>query len=463
MKLLPPLCVSEGLFDKLCEQRARIRLDHLNSPSRRVGGYIRHNTALFAVGKIRVHQQQRQHQLRVTQSRRSMSTSASTRSAKRIPVLLLKTRSTPHDTYQEHFDAGEFTPHFVPVLVHQQNEATLSELENLLRQSQLKEKYGGMVFTSQRAVEAWQGVVTRVEDNPSAATTGLERTPDSDNKINPDSSSTFSALTEFPLYAVGPATSLALKTLHRHSSAKTSSRAVFARLNPVVVGEHTGNGQNLAAFILKHYNTLQRTRYFTYVEAPRLPFIPLLGMGGENYSRSRMDADDERLRKKPLLFLVGEQRRDVIPRTLMQEAEESERIEVREVEVYSTQVLQSFEEEFGALCEQLDGEQEGEARTEPEEGNGDKNVRVIVVFSPQGTNVMLRAIGYLDDRDKPVPRDQRPSRGRTQWIIATIGPTTRDFMKDKLGVEADICADQPSPEGLRRGIEEYLSREGHKS
>lgn len=380
-----------------------------------------------------------------------MSIAVSAASAERILVLLLKTRSIPHDTYQEHFEAGNFTPHFVPVLVHKQNEATVYQLEDLLRQDQLKEKYGGMIFTSQRAVEAWQDIVKRVENGVMekagrSETTTTTTTPH-------DSSSTFTSLIEFPLYAVGPATSLALKTLQQQSLAKPPSRAIFARLNPVVIGEHTGNGQSLAAFILRHYNNIQRSRYFTYVEAPRLPFIPLLGMGGENYSRSRMDADDERLRKKPLLFLVGEQRRDVIPRTLMQVAQGDDRIAVQEVEVYSTQVLQSFKKEFNAVCERLDRD------AHPGADIDDGDVRVVVVFSPQGTDVMLQAIGYLDHDGKPVIQDQRQLRGRRRWIIATIGPTTRDFMRDKLGVDADICADKPSPEGLRRGIEEYLSRE----
>ena len=104
-----------------------------------------------------------------------------------IPVLLLKTRSQPHDTYEEYFSSfhdtvttnhnsandGEqrksstpiFLPEFVPVLEHRPNIENLSRLEGLLKSGRLNEQYGGMIFTSQRAVEAWAEVVKRVEQD----------------------------------------------------------------------------------------------------------------------------------------------------------------------------------------------------------------------------------------------------------------------------------------------------------
>lgn len=129
-----------------------------------------------------------------------------------IPVLLLKTQSQPHDSYYEYFSTspspsastrtpagpGEdnninvsssfssasledhasvaatgattvtlttlrFQPLFVPVLEHHPNTRSLDVLQDLLRSEQLAQKYGGMIFTSQRAVEAWSEVVKRVE------------------------------------------------------------------------------------------------------------------------------------------------------------------------------------------------------------------------------------------------------------------------------------------------------------
>lgn len=87
-------------------------------------------------------------------------------------MLLLKTRTVPDDGYDDYFttqpaDSGarvRFKPIFVPVLEHMPNTQNLVRLEDLLRAGEPKRRYGGMIFTSQRAVEGWRGVVERVED-----------------------------------------------------------------------------------------------------------------------------------------------------------------------------------------------------------------------------------------------------------------------------------------------------------
>lgn len=100
-----------------------------------------------------------------------------------IPVLLLKTRSQPHDAYEEYFspskgDTRNFQPHFVPVLEHRPVVESVAGLEQLLNSGGLADKYGGMIFTSQRAVEAWADLVKKVEqpskdDDASATGTGM--------------------------------------------------------------------------------------------------------------------------------------------------------------------------------------------------------------------------------------------------------------------------------------------------
>lgn len=377
--------------------------------------------------------------------------SVSSSSTNAIPILLLKTRSQPDDTYEEHFSsptpAGfeasnihSFSPTFVPVLEHTRNAPALSHLGNLLRTGELKRKYGGIIFTSQRAVEAWADVVHAVESDRASRQPSQQQQSDP-----PDPFADMELLTPFPIYVVGPATERALTTLTSQSAAMQQSP--FSRLNPSVYGAHTGNGANLAAYILRHYEQLQREHYFTYFEAPRLPFIPLLGMSSQNYGRKRLEKDDARLKKKPLLFLVGEVRRDVIPKTL---AAVEDRIEVEEVEVYATQVMSAFERDFEGTCRRLDEE--------------DRDcVRVVVVFSPQGSDVMLKGIGYLDENGRATEmaknrwwHDGRGERGQARWVVVTIGPTTRDYLRDKFGVEPDASAEKPSPEGLRRVIEEFL-------
>jgi hypothetical protein len=89
---------------------------------------------------------------------------------KPIPVVLLKTKSTPTDIYEEYFSRdGRFAPQFVPVLEHTFNAANLQKLRRLLTDGHdgdyLRDgetRYGGMIFTSQRAVEAFAGVVREV-------------------------------------------------------------------------------------------------------------------------------------------------------------------------------------------------------------------------------------------------------------------------------------------------------------
>lgn len=84
-----------------------------------------------------------------------------------IPILLLKTRSVPSDGYEEYFQrtdgALKFDPTFVPVLEHTFDADNLEIVRKLLHNKEIRKdgtgKYGGMIFTSQRAVEAFGRLV----------------------------------------------------------------------------------------------------------------------------------------------------------------------------------------------------------------------------------------------------------------------------------------------------------------
>ena len=86
---------------------------------------------------------------------------------KGIPVLLLKTKSTPNDGYEERFsivnEGQRFEPVFVPVLEHRFLEEGLSVVRRLLQNKQISKAvdaiYGGLIFTSQRSVEAFAKLV----------------------------------------------------------------------------------------------------------------------------------------------------------------------------------------------------------------------------------------------------------------------------------------------------------------
>lgn len=204
------------------------------------------------------------------------------------------------------------------------------------------------------------------------------------------------------------------------SSSSRSRHSIVAPLNPQVFGAHTGNGENLAHYILQHYHSLP---------------------GPKN--------------TLPLLFLVGEQRRDIIPKTLMDPTlPEDRQIRVDELVVYETGVMESFARDFAAQISRI----ESEALSA---------FAVVVVFSPSGCEAMLRCLGYIDDENKLTEKGknrgmelrkvERQPDGRTRYIVATIGPTTRDYLRKKFGYEADVCAEKPNPEGVGEGLKNFLN------
>ncbi|KAH7325114.1 tetrapyrrole biosynthesis, uroporphyrinogen III synthase [Stachybotrys elegans] len=305
-----------------------------------------------------------------------------------VPVLLLKTRSTPGDAYAELFATAtdrigrRFAPRFVPVLLHRFEDAGLSRLRRLLRERQIGARpgceYGGMIFTSQRAVEAFAKVVEEGSSSEAQQQQG-----------DSGESSNWPHLQHVPIYSVGPATTRALCAVHQQPPLQ-------------IFGEHTGTGEVLASYILDHY--------------------------GEWYK--------DRPTKPPLLFLVGEQRRDIIPKTLTNPSLASDRaIGVTEDVVYGTGVMEPFPEDFAAILRET----------------ADRAQRWVIVFSPTGCDSMLRGLGMLDDVTGRAKTDSRD--GRT--FIATIGPTTRDYLIKTFGLEPDVCAKTPTPEGLLQGIKDF--------
>lgn len=186
-----------------------------------------------------------------------------------------------------------------------------------------------------------------------------------------------------PFYSVGPATTRALK-------------AVPQRPPPQVFGEHTGVGDRLAPFILEHY--------------------------GEWYK--------DRPSKPPLLFLVGEKRRDIIPRVLTEAG-----WRVDEVVMYGTAEMKSFKDDFARRLEET----------------ADRPRRWVVVFSPSGCDSMLSALDLLDESSGKA----KPKRPDRSTFVATIGPTTRDHLINEFGYEPEVCAEQPTPEGVWQAIARF--------
>jgi uroporphyrinogen-III synthase len=104
-----------------------------------------------------------------------------------IPLLLLKTRTTPVDTYETHFSrsSSPFTPSFIPVLEHQPNEHNLARIKELLRERRLTEEYGGVIFTSQRAVEGFARVVGELDEEEEKVRQGKIVGTESGSMVSP--------------------------------------------------------------------------------------------------------------------------------------------------------------------------------------------------------------------------------------------------------------------------------------
>ncbi|KAJ5125311.1 hypothetical protein N7526_007488 [Penicillium atrosanguineum] len=294
----------------------------------------------------------------------------------RIPILLLKTRSSPNDGYDEFFNANNYTPTFVPVLEHRFNDKNLVHVRSLFATGAFNAsdntnsisnpktpspKYGGMIFTSQRAVEGFANMISQHGRTS-------HPTPHYTSRPKPKSNfkSTFNR--NIPLYTVGPATARTLTTL-RNAHLPSST----------IHGADTGTGEKLAHLMLQHYNTL-------YTEEKENP---------------------------TLLFLVGEQRRDIIPKTLMDpNLPHNMRIPVDELVVYETGEMGSFEGDFRRVVE-------------------------------------------LAEELGPYAKDDGDGNGNV--FVATIGPTTRDHLRG-LGFEPHVCAEKPSPEGVGEGIKRFMEQ-----
>lgn len=316
-----------------------------------------------------------------------------------ISLFLLKTKSVPSDGYEEQFTAVKdgigFEPTFIPVLEHTFNEKGLKIVRNLIRQDQIGQheeaKYGGLIFTSQRSVDAFSKlVIEAAEAGDGTRSEPPPPPPSSDSACTDDG--TWTHIQEVPVYTVGPATGRALRAIKQLPSLQT-------------FGAHTGSGEALAEFILEHFEDWHR------------------------------DSDE----RPALLFPVGEQRRDVIPRTLMDPRlmSRGRGIRVDEVVVYESGERASFEGDLAAQVRRSEG----------------KAARWVVVFSPTGCAAMLRALDLLDP---DTGRVRGAGRRAGTTFVATIGTTTRDHLRDEFGFDPDVCAETPSPEGVETGIRKFM-------
>ncbi|KAF2457581.1 tetrapyrrole biosynthesis, uroporphyrinogen III synthase [Lineolata rhizophorae] len=359
-----------------------------------------------------------------------------------MAMLLLKSKSVPTDAYESRFDNlyaqpalsngnSEYTSvrdepvqrclyvlstTFVPVLDFVFIANALTDLRELIERGGLdtrpegglrQAKYGGVIFTSQRAVEAFATVVTHIRRTFASRGRG--------NVLStwlPKST---------PLYVVGPATAGALVDLD---------------LQCPILGIETGNGETLAQFILNDYNAKHVGRAIAATER---------SMSNE------AEEDLASLEKLPLLFLVGKERRDIIPKTLRaEELGEERRIGVDEMVVYEAKESRNYPNEF-------------RRHWETKKAAPGMAVVWVVIFSPKGVKAMLEVLDVLDKETGKVDQERLKNlhsgwqAGDPPTRIVAIGPTTRNYLVREFGLEPDVCAERPSPEGVWEGMFKHMN------
>jgi uroporphyrinogen-III synthase len=211
------------------------------------------------------------------------------------------------------------------------------------------------------------------------------------------------------IYVVGPATGNAVRDIPGIGKEQ-------------VAGDESGNGEKLAEFILGHYNTKAESDE---------------EIGEKGTGRGGL----------PLMFLVGEVRRDIIPKVLGNAG-----IQVEEMVVYETKIREEFKDDIVVA---LQNTAEDSAT---EQGVSSTPQRWIVIFSPTGCAELLQALGLIDSSTGRCA-ESLEARLERRTKVATIGPTTRDYLKEAFGFEPDIVASKPSPQGVAQAIETFMLAE----
>ncbi|KAK6334361.1 hypothetical protein TWF730_003574 [Orbilia blumenaviensis] len=227
------------------------------------------------------------------------------------PILLLKTKSTPTDPYDVLLASAGYTPIFVPVLQHHAvngdvvREYVLSGgLVPVEGSDEGVRKFGAIIITSQRAVEALGTILDELKETHAQIVQTLLQTT--------------------TIYVVGPATRNSLINLGFQKER--------------VVGEECGNGAVLADLIVEHYSN-------NFITDNDKGPGDLLFLTGETHSTIIPSRVPEKLKGKSGGLDV----------------------KVEEVVVYKTGVMEEFEADFRSCLQRLevgDAAAEGEEEKE---------------------------------------------------------------------------------------------------
>ncbi|KAH9955313.1 tetrapyrrole biosynthesis, uroporphyrinogen III synthase [Russula dissimulans] len=134
-----------------------------------------------------------------------------------------------------------------------------------------------------------------------------------------------------------------------------------------------------------------------------------------------------------LLYLTGDKNRDMLPRVVREGL--GEEGVLRELRVYATQGVRDFE---GCLARALQGEMDD-----------DDEPWWIIFFAPSAAAHALPALRVHFSMAPGEPwRSVRLRRAR----VAAIGPTTGDYLRDKVGLFVEVVADEPRADSLTAAL-----------
>ncbi|KAG1767377.1 tetrapyrrole biosynthesis, uroporphyrinogen III synthase [Suillus placidus] len=285
-------------------------------------------------------------------------------------VLLLRAanKDSP-DRYEDAFRSRGYHPISVPVL-----ETIIVGREDLARRLSLgpeKQSLSGVIITSQRAVEAWfeaaQALI--IADN----------TP-----LKPES-----AWWSVPFYAVGEATSVALRDL--------CEKIPLYSPRDIRGGSETGTAERLAGFIIKD-----------------LP-------------------SDEASRK--LLYLTGDKNRDTLPRVL-----ESAGVALDPLQVYATQGSSTFPYDLSLAFERVKGERLSWGW-----------IVYFAPSVAEFVTPILRNHFILPAVNSSM-EDRSQLSEHHHVKVAAIGPTTEAFLQQTLQLSVAVTARNPKADDLADAV-----------
>ncbi|KAK6347577.1 hypothetical protein TWF718_005415 [Orbilia javanica] len=297
------------------------------------------------------------------------------------PILLLKTKSTPTDPYSTLLSSHGYTPIFVPVLHHTSINGDLVReyiLNGSITTTHVKiNNDNNDNSNTQNGIQKFAAIIITSQRAVEALGAIID-------ELKPKNPSQITHLLQTTtIYVVGPATRNSLLLLG------------FTPTN--IIGESSGNGAVLSDFIISHYTS------------------------------NNLQGD--------LLFLTGETHSTILPTKVPEKLLEEigREVEVKEVVVYKTGVVEGFESDLKGCLEKLEEEEEI------------KEPIWLVFFSPTGTDAALRVISSHESASS--------SPAVKKYKCCSIGPTTRDFMFQKFGRKADAMAKIPSPDGVLAAIQ----------